>query len=236
MASRKNLELKDRKNILYVALTRAVEGMIVIRKEKDSVFDEVGMQTMTLGRLEIEQPVEEREKSVSHKASVTLHHYGVQEVLKQEEEEEKDYAAILFGTALHYTLEMVGSFDGKGLDDAISSLQNRYGHSLGSDQVREIRRRIERLMRDERFSSLLPDAVVSKERPLSFGGEIKQVDLLLEYEDQCIVIDYKSSQKHRHKHQMQVSMYKKAIESITNKTPSGMIVYLLEEGIAIEEV
>lgn len=66
MASRKSLEIKDRKNVLYVALTRAVEGMIVIRKEKDSIFDEVGMQTMQLGSLEITRPVEERKK-VFHK-------------------------------------------------------------------------------------------------------------------------------------------------------------------------
>lgn len=131
---------------------------------------------------------------------------------------------------------MMGSFDKEGLDDAMISLQNRYGHSLINEQIIEIRKRIEKLSTDERFSSMLQDAIVSKERPLSFGGEIKQIDLLLEYDDKCIVVDYKTSQKYRHKHKIQVMMYKKAIEAITGKRTSGVVVYLLEEGIEIETV
>ena len=46
MEERKVSALKDRKNVLYVALTRAVEGLIVIRKPKESVFDEIGWNTV----------------------------------------------------------------------------------------------------------------------------------------------------------------------------------------------
>ena len=236
MESRKSSEVKDRKNVLYVALTRAVEGMIVIRKGKDSIFDEIGLETMHLGTLDILHRDKDWVKGVPFKAPVILQHYGVQEVLKQEEDEEKDYAAILFGTALHYALEMMGSFNKEGLDDAMISLQNRYGQSLSSDQMLQVRQRIEQLISNERFASMLKDAVISKEKPLSFNGEIKQVDLFLEHDDKCMVVDYKSSLKQKHKHHMQVLMYKKAIESITKKRTSGMIVYLLEEGIEIVDV
>jgi len=57
--------------------------------------------------------------------------------------------------------------------------------------------------------------------------EIKQIDLLLEYED------YKSSKKYSLKHQSQVGYYKKAIGGITSKRTEGMVVYLLKEGIEI---
>ena len=78
---------------------------------------------------------------------------------------------------------------------------------------------------------LLNGAKVSKEQSLSFEGELKQIDLLLEYDDHCLVVDYKSSKKYALKHQNQVGYYKKAIANITGKRTEGMIVYLLDEGI-----
>ncbi|MGC9351048.1 MAG: RecB-like helicase, partial [Sulfurovum sp.] len=76
---RKRSEIKDRKNVLYVALTRAVEGMIVIRKEKDSIFDEIGLSTMKIGEVEAVQPVFDRERKEKQQTSVTISHYGTQE-------------------------------------------------------------------------------------------------------------------------------------------------------------
>ena len=71
---------------------------------------------------------------------------------------------------------------------------------------------------------------------MSFEGELKQIDLLLEYEDHNLVIDYKSSKKYAVKHQNQVGYYKKAIAKITAKRTEGMIIYLLEDEIVIEDV
>ena len=42
MEARKVSSAKDSMNVLYVALTRAVEGMIVLRKPKESIFDHLG--------------------------------------------------------------------------------------------------------------------------------------------------------------------------------------------------
>ena len=63
---------------------------------------------------------------------------------------------------------------------------------------------------------------------------MKQIDLLLEYDDHCLVIDYKSSKKYALKHQKQVRYYQKDIHTITGKRTEGMIIYLLEEEIEIE--
>ena len=96
--------------------------MIVIRKEKDSIFDEIGISPMRIGSIHVKQGAGSREQGAETKAElVTLTHYGTQDVGSEEESDEKDYSAILLGTALHYTLEMMGSFDLHGLDNALIS-------------------------------------------------------------------------------------------------------------------
>jgi exodeoxyribonuclease V beta subunit len=81
------------------------------------------------------------------------------------------------------------------------------------------------------FQKLLEGASVSNEQSLSFEDELKQVDLLLEYENKCVVLDYKSSKKYHLKHVSQVRHYKKAIQSIVGKPTTGVLVYLLEDGV-----
>jgi len=239
MEERKASALKDRKNVLYVALTRAVEGLIVIKKPKDSIFDEIGMGPMSVGGLRQAQPtstslVPELVEGVEGK--VTISNYGTQEVSIHEEDEEKDYEAILFGTALHYALEMLGSFDEVSLSSAMISLQNRYGQQLSIDSMKQIEHRIKNLIEDEVFQQILDGAKVSKEQSLSFEGEIKQIDLLLEYDEHCLIVDYKSSKKYALKHQNQVGYYKKAIANITGKRTEGIVVYLLDDGVLMQRV
>jgi exodeoxyribonuclease V beta subunit len=234
MDARKVSELKDRKNILYVALTRAVEGLIILRKPKDSIFDEINMGAMSVGELQM-RSVHESKKTLSERVKeLSISNYGTQEVLSADEEEEKDFEAILFGTALHYTLEMLGAFDEESLTTAMLSLKNRYGQQLSDLSIEQIEDRIRNLIEHKEFQEILDGAKVTKEQSLSFEGELKQIDLLLEYDDHCLVIDYKSSKKYAVKHQNQVGYYKKAIHTITGKRTEGMIVYLLEEEIETE--
>lgn len=229
MEARKISALKDAKNVLYVALTRAIEAMIIIRKPKDSIFDELGMEVMSLGVLEakISKVGEKEEASLP----ITLRNYGTQESVTLEEEEEKDYDALFFGTALHYALEMLSSFDTQSLRFTLIALQNRFGQQLSQDNLTEIKKRIEMLIHHQEFLNLLTSSTQSKEQSLSFEGELKQLDLLLEYDTSCMVIEYKSSKKYALKHQNQVRYYRKAIEKITGKKTEGKIVYLLENGV-----
>jgi exodeoxyribonuclease V beta subunit len=217
-------------NVLYVALTRAVEGLIVIRKSKDSLFDALGMEVIQLGKLEIKDNIS-RVDIPTHQEPMVITNYGTQETPNPEEDEEKDYEAILFGTALHYTLEMLGEFTLESLSVAMTSLQNRYGQQLTQQSIEEIEKRVRTLIANKAFQILLDGATLRKEQSLSFEGELKQIDLLLEYEDKMLVIDYKSSKKYGSKHQKQVAYYKKAIENITGKKTEGMVVYLLENEI-----
>uniref|UniRef100_UPI00356871B4 RecB-like helicase n=1 Tax=Sulfurovum sp. TaxID=1969726 RepID=UPI00356871B4 len=137
MEKRKRSALKDSKNVLYVALTRAVEGLIVIRKSKESVFDEIGMETMCIGALNVEHSeLNIQREQISQ--SIVLSNYGTQETSTPDLEEEKDYEAILFGTALHYGLEMLGTFDEVSLGTAMIALKNRYGQQLSDASLEEI--------------------------------------------------------------------------------------------------
>jgi len=235
LEKQKKLSAKDKMNLLYVALTRAVESMTVIRKPKGSIFDPLSITPMSIGKLEIpidsvttNRPTQEKKTLITH--------YGTQEVTREEEEDEKDYDAILFGLALHYTLEMMSSFSIMSLAEAITATKNRYGLELSKNQFADIKRRILSLITNERFQKLLKGAEISKEQSLAFEEQFKQIDLLLEYEESCMVLDYKSSKKYHLKHQSQVGYYKKAIFNITGKYTRGMIVYLLEDGVELVEI
>jgi len=235
LAKQKTLNAKDKMNVLYVALTRAVESMVVIRKPKGSIFDPLGMIEMSVGSVTpntvgVDPCVD------SCMNSTTITHYGVQEVNKLEEEDEKDYDAILFGTALHYTLEMMSSFTIMSLADAMIAAKNRYGLQLNDEKFADIKNRILELITHNRFKKLLEGATTSSEQSLSFNDEFKQIDLLLSYENHYLVMDYKSSKKYHQEHRKQVRNYKDAIESIMGKQTRGMIVYLLDDGVELVEV
>jgi len=235
LAKQKILNAKDKMNVLYVALTRAIESMVVIRKPKASIFDPLGMVEMSVGSL-TQNTVKVDPCVDLCMNSTIITHYGVQEVNKPEEEDEKDYDAILFGTALHYTLEMMSSFTIMGLADAMIASKNRYGLQLNDEKFADIKNRILELITHNRFKKLLEGATTSNEQSLSFNDEIKQIDLLLSYENHYLVIDYKSSKKYHQEHRKQVRNYKDAIESIMGKQTRGMIVYLLDDGVEFVEV
>ena len=235
LEKQKKLSAKDKMNILYVALTRAVESMIIIRKPKGSIFDPLGIRPITIGSLKSVGSISSNISTEIKKIPIT--HYGVQEVPKVEEDEERDHDAILFGLALHYTLEMMPSFTLMGLVEAIIVTRNRYGLELNEKQFADIKSRILSLITHTRFKKLLEKKVtISKEQSLAFEEQFKQIDLLLEYEESCMVVDYKSSKKYHTKHQVQVNYYKKAIFNITGKYTRGILIYLLEEGVEFVEV
>ncbi|MCB4762253.1 MAG: RecB-like helicase, partial [Sulfurovum sp.] len=76
---RKASSAKDSMNVLYVALTRAVEGMIIIRKPKDSIFDEIGIVSMKVEECKT-QGTKGKTQVEKKRAPVVLSYYGKQEV------------------------------------------------------------------------------------------------------------------------------------------------------------
>jgi exodeoxyribonuclease V beta subunit len=230
----KVLSSKDKMNILYVALTRAVESMIIIRKPKGSIFDIIGMTPMSVGTLKVKRAKNIEGEQI--REDITLTSYGVQEINIVEDDEKRDYKAMLFGTALHYTLEMLSDFKIENLNRALIATKNRYGLELTEDELKDIKNRVTNLISYDKFQELLTDATITKEQSLCFNGEFKQIDLLLEYKSSYLIIDYKSSKKYHSKHCIQVKYYQEAIEDITKKPTKGVILYILDDTIELFDI
>ena len=125
----------------------------------------------------------------------------------------------------------MAAFDKASLQRALAAMRGRYGALLSSEEIEDIRSRIERLLEDRQFAGLIEGAKIYKERSLSYRGELKQIDLLLEYPDHYVVVDYKSSKKGMLKHQHQVASYIRAVQALTGRESRGVILYLEKEKI-----
>ena len=231
------LSKEDALNALYVAFTRPKSTLLIIQKGKGSKFEMLGLSAQSRGTLQIGKEVRPQ-SAVRPMLSYTPLHYGTQnEVLVTEEEEdyESDHQAIVFGLALHYTMEMMSELNETALQDALQSTRNRYGAQLEAGAEARIERRIRMLLDDPQFRTLCRGTRY-KEQPLTYQGELRYIDLLVETKGCWRIIDYKSSTSHSESHLKQVGYYKKAVGKITGEAVEGYLCYLLDEGPKIVEV
>ena len=230
------LEKEDVLNMHYVALTRAGSSLIVCAKAKNSAFVDLGLEEIKKGSISIKESSILQQNSL-HTMNQVLKNYGIQESNKTESKElESNHFAITYGLAMHFCLEMMSEFTQISLDNAYVSTCNRYSFILSKENLKSIYNRIHMLVNNKKFISLVDGGKLHKEQPLSFNGNRKQIDLLVEKNDEWIVIDYKSSSHINDEHTAQVGLYKKAMKKITNKKVSAYLVYLRDEKIEIEMV
>lgn len=229
----KKLVYEDELNVQYVAFTRAKESLIICKKVKDSAFENLGLEPCTHGHLEVEEKITlaaESEPFVYEPLRV-----GAQETAKVEKEQKENIKAINFGLALHYMLEIIKDFKEESLEEAYWAMKNRYEMSLLQGEAEEIRKRVTQLIYHDSFLSLV-DGKCFKEQPIAYRGELKQIDLLVEKEDEVIVIDYKSSPMKQQAHVKQVAYYKEAMQKIVDKKVIAYLCYVREDGIVLVEV
>ncbi|MCK9374032.1 MAG: RecB-like helicase [Sulfuricurvum sp.] len=226
----KKLQHEDQLNALYVALTRAVHSLCVITKEKGSLFAPLELKAEEYGEL---IPMSKRSEPVNEVNFIDYqpHSYGRQDdVITAPKEETHDYAAVQFGLALHYTLEMMGTFDKDSLKNALESTRNRYGATLESGAISRIEERVGRLIDDPQFCDLT-SGECRKEQMIRHEGALGVIDLLIRHEDSWVIIDYKSGHEEEEKHQDQVRRYMRAVRTFGANTVRGYLCYLLEEEI-----
>jgi len=231
------LSAEDELNALYVAFTRAKASLFVIQKSKGSKFGILELTQQSRGKIAVEHQ-DTSGKSVPRALPYQALRFGTQtELLVSEEEREEnhDHHAIDFGLALHYTLEMMADFTQDALKEALKSTLNRYGSHLDKDDFRKIEERIAVLLSNEQFRRLCRGRL-HREKPISYKGELRYIDLLVEYEGEWSVIDYKSAISHREAHRKQVSYYKNAITAITGEPVKGYLCYLLDDGVKIVRI
>jgi exodeoxyribonuclease V beta subunit len=230
LAKERALVEEDSINALYVAFTRAEEHLFVVQKSEKSMFDSLALQIGSFGELCVEKE-DKKEIIRDEKLRYEDLYYGSQsEILALENEEQEDLDAIYFGLALHYTLEMLPSFTPSALMRAKDMLLNKYGFMLEVETIDAIIMRIERLLGEQKFLSLLEGGRYFKEKALRYKNNLRYLDLLIEKEDgSYIVVDYKSSMNFSDKHLAQVRYYTQAVREITTKKVEGYLCYLLED-------
>jgi len=227
------LMYEDRLNALYVAFTRAKRSLFVCAKAQNSAFEMLELSTTERG--EIGVSTKETPFIPSMMRVYQPKRYGAQEAAStsEEENESAEIASITFGIAQHYLLEMLDSFDESSLKRAYIALQNHFAPLLDEPTLQVIYQRGEKLITCKAFLDLIEGAKVYKEQPLIYQKERKQIDLLLEFSDKIIVIDYKSSKKQSAKHQAQVKLYQDALTQIYNLPVEAYICYLQNDGIEL---
>ena len=232
----KKLVIGDELNILYVALTRAEHNMVILKKEKGSVFEHLGeLPKQSLGELYI-SPKKTKQEIKKEPIEYTPLNLGFQDKTKSEEKE-SNLKARYFGTAAHYCLEMMKSFDEKSLKTAMISTQNKYGPFLTDAEFKDIHNRIYLLINDSVFSELIKDAKITKEQSLIFNGEHKIIDLLIEKNGGFVVVDYKTTMEENMEHNKQVSLYINALKDIfPEKKVFGIVAYLKKDSPRLVEV
>jgi len=227
------LMYEDRLNALYVAFTRAKRSLFVCAKAQNSTFEMLDLSTTERGVIGVS--TKETQAIPSTMSVYQPKRYGAQEVAStsEEENESAEIASITFGIAQHYLLEMLDSFDESALKRAYIALQNRFAPLLEEHTLQAIYQRGEKLVTCKSFLELIEGAKVYKEQPLIYQKERKQIDLLLEFPDRIIVVDYKSSKKQSVKHQAQVKLYQEALSKIYDLHVEAYICYLQNDGIEL---
>ncbi|WP_051505382.1 RecB-like helicase [Sulfurospirillum arcachonense] len=230
------LEKEDVLNMHYVAFTRAESSLIVCAKEQKSAFKHLTLEEVRKGSVHVKQKSFASQK-VLVSMNQTLESYGTQESTKtlEEDSSEADHFAITYGLAMHFCLEMMSGFNKESLDKAFVCTCNKYRVVLSMSELESIYSRITMLINNEEFLSLVKNGKFYKEQPLVYNGERKQIDLLVEKDDEVIVIDYKSSADVYDSHLAQIGIYKEAMLSIYAKEVSCYLVYLQENDIKLRK-
>jgi exodeoxyribonuclease V beta subunit len=222
------LESEDELNRFYVAFTRAKNGLLIVRKSEKSSFEKLAIEDMQRGKIEYEG---EKEKSAALGVPYEGKSFGRQNVKADKEPIEESYEDIYFGLALHFSLEMINDFNEKELENSLIFAKNRYGRLLNEDAFASIKHRILNLINNSEFQNLLKGGKLYKEQSYMFEKKRRQIDILIEKDDEVIVIDYKSSSRAKESHIKQVLEYKRAMEFISKKRVKSYLYYLHEKEI-----
>lgn len=238
IAKEKALSLEDEINILYVALTRAKNNMIVFKKAKSSVFDILSMNVNIMGQI-IESSNVSKNYEKIEKIDYSPMDLGVQDkqISKEKDNDGNMLYSKYFGIATHFCLEMMDEFSEKNLSYCIGLAKTRFSNYLNENDFIDIYNRISMLLNHNKFKEFIEDSEFITEQSLIYNGEIKIIDLLLKKDDTLYIFDYKTTKEKSIEHNNQVSFYKKAISEIfETSNVSSYLIYLKEHEVLIDEV
>ena len=225
-------------NKLYVALTRAKNGLIVIKKNpfcvdgnNPSYFNGKGylnLECCEIGTLN-EQTAPKNEEQKEQNALKEFVKIPLQNVEKIELKEE-----FHFGNAFHFCMQNLRLPKGENLEHIKQKAKDKFRHFLSEDEFNTLFKRVQNLLKNEEFQALLQGKKLLKEQPLSFNGELKRLDLLAFDEKEALIIDYKTGEFNA-KNGEQITLYKQAIEEILKKQNTRAFLIYCQDEIQILE-
>ena len=235
----KKLSLEDEINILYVAMTRAKNNMIIFKKEKSSVFDILNMNVCKIGKMinssNLVKNIEE--KSI---ISYTPLNLGTQEkqIVKEKELKENHLHSRYFGLATHYCLEMLNNFSFNDLKYTLNLAKTRFSNYLSDKDFIDIENRLAHLINNDFFKFLITNSVLTSEQSLIYKEELKIIDLLIFKDDTYYILDYKTTKEELdEEHKNQVLYYKEAIKEIfKTSNVKSYLVYLKMDNCLMYEI
>lgn len=228
------LSYEDMLNMYYVAFTRAESSLIICAKEKSSAFEFLDLQTCQYGSIEAKKSQKSKKEFLKSMELQPKHHGRQKELLPDSSSKDhSDPLAIHYGLAVHYCLELLASFELTSLDEAFEVMCNRYANILSEEHLQSIKKRVTLLLCDESFQDIVKNGKIFKEQPIAYDGERKQIDLLIQKDENIIVVDYKSSNSVYESHLQQVALYKKALQKIYDKPVLARVCYIRQEQIEI---
>ena len=201
------LSIEDDVNAEYVAFTRAINSLFIVKKEETS-FVTYLEDNKEYGEFQLQ--TEEKKEEKIEKFNLKLKNYGKQEYKELEEEyKANDFNAIYFGLATHYMFEC----------ENIDAVKNKYGEFCDISKV---------LKHYQEAKKLLPKSNnYYKEFPFIFNEKIGIIDLMIIDKDEIIIIDYKTHSPNDEKQYIkQIKRYKEAIHNLFKKPTKGKIFYL----------
>ena len=239
------LEREEDMNKLYVALTRAIGGLIIVKKTGANgrnpsffgAYESSGevIEYLDLIDFSFGEPTPSKARNLTSAGKfepIELAQISKQIIDETPKTEGKNQKAIYFGLALHYLLEMAEKFDESSLKTAQISMRNAFHKFLDEGELNEIYARGLNLINEPKFKQMTQGKRMFKEQPLRYGGALKQLDLLCVGESEICVIDYKTSDKNIDENIAQVAEYKKILAQIyPNLSVKAAIFYALRDEI-----
>lgn len=242
----KELDKQEDMNKIYVAFTRAISSLIVVRNSDPNgnnpsfftpyelssgeVVEYLDLKDFSFGQIipsEISQTNQIQEQS-----QIVLPSVKRQVAQATKQEQGLSFDAIYFGLAFHFLLEMIDFYDLKSLQIANMAMRNKFHKFLSENALQDVENRAKILVDNDDFIGILSGKEILKEQPVRFNDSLKQIDLLCVGEKEICIVDYKTSDLNRDENMVQVAQYKEIIGKIySQKTVRAFLFYILKDRI-----
>lgn len=249
----KKLEFEDKINQIYVAFTRAKKSLCIIAKKDGngknmSYFRAytsnneencyLNLPNFCVGKIDFEN-ISANNKNSNKIRKIEFCNTKKQEILQTQETQISNTKSKIFGTAMHFMLEMMSKFDISCFEIAKISLINRYWALVEEAALKDIANRVENLIKNCEFMGLIADFQLYKEQDFVCDKTLKRLDLFgvnLE-KNEILIVDYKSSKNFIDENFAQVNQYANDLSKIYQKfTIKAYLVFLLQNGVEIVKV